>query len=45
MTLFPDYSNEDKTKIRNTAGEQIQTQSFDAGTNIYKHILFNNNSK
>lgn len=43
MTLFPDYSNENK--IRNTAGEQIQTQSFDAGTNIYKHILFNNNSK
>ncbi|GEM_PF-1194963 len=39
ITLFPDYSNEDKTKIRNTVRELIQTQSFDAGTTMYKNTF------
>jgi len=40
MTLFSDYSNEDKTKIRNTVRELIQTQSFDTGTNTYKNAFY-----
>jgi len=40
MTLFSDYSNEDKTKIRNAAREAIQTQSFDAGTNTYQNTFY-----
>ncbi|MEO4006175.1 hypothetical protein [Flavobacterium sp. CAU 1735] len=37
MTLFSDYSNEDKIKIRNSVRELIQTQSFNAETNTYKN--------